>query len=172
MGMANLGYQSVLKTVFDSPQWRVERLFIDTGIRTFEKSIPVAEADIVGLTLGFEIEIFSLVQLFMDSGLEVYANKRQKTNLGLSGGPLASLNPEIITFADIVFIGESEESLPDLLTAWEEAQDLDLSRQETLLFKPFPGVYVPRFYFPMVKAQFLKALKSRRCSRADSKTKG
>ena len=66
MGMANLGYQSVLKTVFDSPQWRVERLFTDTGIRTFEKSIPVAEADIVGLTLGFEIEIFSLVQLFID----------------------------------------------------------------------------------------------------------
>jgi len=159
MGMANLGYQSVLKTVFDSPQWRVERLFTDTGIRTFEKSIPVAEADIVGLTLGFEIEIFSLVQLFMDSGLEVYANKRAENQpLVLVGGPLASLNPEIIApFADIVFIGESEESLPDLLTAWEEAQDLDLSRQETLLYlSRFPGVYVPRFYFPMVKGSIFK----------------
>ena len=46
--------------------------------------------------------------------LDVY--KRQP--LVLVGGPLASLNPEIIApFADIVFIGESEESLPDLLTA-------------------------------------------------------
>ena len=54
MGMANLGYQSVLKTVFDSPQWRVERLFTDTGIRT--SSIPVA-ADIK-VDSGFEIEIF------------------------------------------------------------------------------------------------------------------
>jgi radical SAM superfamily enzyme YgiQ (UPF0313 family) len=45
------------------------------------------------------------------------------------------LNPEIIApFADIIFVGESEESLPNLLTAWEEAQVLGLSRRETLLY--------------------------------------
>ena len=162
MGMANLGYQSVLKTVFDCPQWRVERLFTDTGIRTFEKSTPVAEADIVGLTLGFEIEIFSLVQLLLVSGFEVYANEREENQpLVLVGGPLASLNPEIIApFADVIFVGESEESLPDLLAAWEEAQDLGLNRQETLLYlSRFPGVYAPRFYFPQVSGSFFKGFK-------------
>jgi hypothetical protein len=76
MGMANLGYQSVLKTVYDCPQWRVDRFFTDTGMRTFEKTIPLIEADIVGFTLGFEIEIFSFIQFLRDSGLKVYASER------------------------------------------------------------------------------------------------
>lgn len=166
MGMANLGYQSVLKTVFDCPQWRVERLFTDTGIRTFEKTIPVVEADIVGFTLGFEIEIFSFVQLLQESGLKVYTSERDENQpLILVGGPLASLNPEIIApFADIIFVGECEESLPILLAAWEETQDLGLNRQEILLYlSRFPGVYVPRFYFPLVKGSYFEGFKRVSC---------
>lgn len=159
MGMANLGYQSVLKTVFDCPQWRVDRLFTDTGIRTFEKNIPVVEADIVGFTLGFELEIFSFVQILQDSGLKVYASERLENQpVILVGGPLPSLNPEIIApFADIIFVGESEENLPNLLHAWEEAQSLSLNRRETLLYlSRFPGVYVPQFYLPLVKGSIFE----------------
>ena len=159
MGMANLGYQTVLKTVFDCPDWRVERLFSNTGIRTFDKNLSILEADIVGFTLDFEIEIFTLVRLLQDSGLNVYAKERQESQpLVLVGGPLAALNPEIIApFTDIVFVGECEESLAYLLAAWEEAKNLGLSRKEVLLYlSRFPGVYVPQFYYPKVKGSFFE----------------
>ena len=151
LGMASLGYQSVMKLVFDTPNWRIERYFSDTGDRTLENGYHLASADIIGFSIGFEIEIFSLIRMLQGSGMSVFSQDRTEHNPWIViGGSLAALNPEIIApFADIIVIGESEEIIPLLLDAWEESDRFGFTRREALLyFSRFPGLYIPQLYHP------------------------
>ena len=158
LGMANLGYQSVIKAVYDTPNWRIERFFSDTGIRTIERKHRLNDADIIGFTVGYEIEIFSLIHLLQSTGIPVFSHERSGNQPNVMiGGPLAGLNPEILApFADIIFVGESEEVLPNLLAAWEESCALGLTRREILVYlSRFPGVYIPQFYYPRYRSSML-----------------
>ncbi|MCX6090374.1 MAG: hypothetical protein NTX88_08440 [Candidatus Atribacteria bacterium] len=51
LGMANLGYQSVMNSVYCTPDWRVERFFADTGLSSLEHALSLSSFHWVGFSL-------------------------------------------------------------------------------------------------------------------------
>ncbi|MCX6090375.1 MAG: radical SAM protein [Candidatus Atribacteria bacterium] len=97
------------------------------------------------------MDVLTMVRMLQRSCMEPLASRRgERDPWVIGGGPAVTLNPEThAPFLDLAMIGESEEILPLILSAWGEAQERGLSREETKQYLArFPGVYVPAFSYP------------------------
>jgi len=150
-GMSNLGYQSLLRLVFETPSWGGERFFASWGPYSFETSSPLSAFDIIAFTLSFELELFPFLSLLQESPIPYFTSQRGEDDPWvIAGGPLVSLNPEIVApFVDLAFIGEAEEIFPQLLVIWAREKKKKTPRWEMKkLLSTLPGVYVPEGILP------------------------
>ena len=82
------------------------------------------------------------------AGLPLFSGDRESlTPIVAFGGP-CTCNPEpICEFADIIFLGEGEESTNEVLDLLKECKEKGSSKHEFLLkAKDITGIYVPSFY--------------------------
>ncbi|MCL2680597.1 MAG: TIGR03960 family B12-binding radical SAM protein [Coriobacteriia bacterium] len=118
---------------------------------TLEQCSAVADLDVLGITLPFELSFPSVLEVLDLSGLPLHADKRSADMpLVIVGGP-AAYNPEpIAAFVDAVFLGEADGgALTDILTALRDLSDGGVrpSRQQQLeALANIAGVYVPQLY--------------------------
>jgi len=158
LGMANLGFQTLLYTAYRVPEWRVERAFPETLPRSLEKGIPLTNFNLVGFSVPFETDLLKAIEMLQASGIPLFFRERtDRDPWVVFGGVAASLNPEIFApFADFLIVGEAEEVFPRVLESLGNSFSNSEDRKETKLrLAQLPGVYVPELVEPVYKGDFI-----------------
>lgn len=136
-----------------APWVDMEQLLKDGKVPLFslETHTPLAEFDILGFTLQYEMSYTNILNMLHLSGIPLRAEDRgEDMPLIAMGGPCAC-NPEpIAPFADVFLIGDGEESVDQLLEAAKQNKKAGGSKQDLLLaLVNLEGFYVPKFYNPI-----------------------
>lgn len=160
IGMSHLGMKILYSLVNERKDSWCERVFApdsDMEEQMRRNNIPlfalesgdyIKEFDIVGFTLMYELSYTNMLNMLDLAQIPVKAADRQDlTPIICCGGP-CTCNPEpIVDFVDIIFLGDGEESTPQLLDLLKECKRTGESKQEFLLkAKDITGVYVPSLY--------------------------
>ena len=160
IGMSHLGMKILYGLVNARPDAWCERVFAPwpdmearmraNGVPLFalESGDPVADFDLIGFTLQYELSYTNVLNMLDLAGLPVRAAERTGlTPIVVGGGPCVC-NPEpVADFFDLFLPGEGEEvtdELVDLLIAHKQkgSTKLEFLRDAAKI----EGVYVPAFY--------------------------
>ncbi|MFZ5764673.1 MAG: TIGR03960 family B12-binding radical SAM protein [Thermodesulfobacteriota bacterium] len=117
---------------------------------SLESQRPVADFDMLGITLPYELCYTNILTILACSGLPFYARERNESHpLVLGGGPCAFHAEPVADFFDAILLGDGEEAvleIADCLLRGKREQ-WDRGRQLGAL-ADIPGVYVPSFFAP------------------------
>ncbi|MDD5465869.1 MAG: TIGR03960 family B12-binding radical SAM protein [Candidatus Omnitrophica bacterium] len=164
VGMSNLGLR-ILYGLLNSLDGLVcERFFApeadmeaalrsaDKGLFSLESHRELAGFDVLGFSLGSELNYTNVLNILDLAGLPLEsALRNQQHPLVIAGGP-ATLNPEpMADFFDLFIIGEAEEAIVEFLNLYRDLkEDYKSGRltKEGLLIKlsKIEGVYAPSLY--------------------------
>ncbi|MBI3038764.1 radical SAM protein [bacterium] len=158
LGMSNLGFLTVHKSMSLFPGIGVERFFfpLEDGIPfpppyySFETHRPLGDFHILAFSLSFEDSFDKFPALFSALGIPINAEKRKsRLPLLLAGGAAVASNPRALSRVfDILVTGEAEPILFEMLSRFMKN---GLSPD---LVADLPGVWVPSQTFspnPIVK---------------------
>lgn len=136
-----------------APMADMEQELRDAGLPlyTLETKTPLADMDVLGFTLQYEMTYTNLLNMLDLGGIPLRAEDRTDEHpLILAGGPCAFQCEPIADFLDIVIVGDGEAVLPDLLErygAWKKSGGPKQAFLQEICTEP--GVYVPSFYDPL-----------------------
>ncbi len=160
VGMSHIGFP-ILYNIINSLEWAAaERVYapwadMEQWLRdhhqplcSLESSLPLAEFDIIGFTLQYELSYTNLLAMLDLGGLPLRReNRSDDMPLVLVGGPCA-YNPEpLADFFDVALIGDGEEAIVDLVRLVRQAKADDWSRQKLLRkLAACGGFYIPELF--------------------------
>ena len=160
IGMSNLGLQIIYKVLNDIPDVYCERVFApgldfeaimreeEIPLFTLESKTPLYCMDMLGFTFQYEMSATNMVNMLELGRIPALSCHRSKEDpFVIIGGP-CTYNPEpLADIADLFFIGESEEALPEIMDCLRSWKKEGGSREEFLRsVSRIEGVYVPSFY--------------------------
>ncbi len=168
IGMSNLGLAILYDDVNRSSDLLAERVYApwpdmatamrDRGIPLFslESRRPVADFDLVGFSLGYELSFTTVLEMLDLAGIPALAQERDASHPLIIGGGSACYNPEpVAEYFDLILVGDGEGFLPELAAlllehrsrAAGEGTTAAESRHRFLrAAASLPGVYVPWLY--------------------------
>ena len=167
IGMSHLGTKILYGILNKHPRVACERAFApwldcETEIRaaglpllTLESAEPLANFDVIGISLQYELTYTNVLNLIDLAGLPLRAEDRgDDAPFVLCGGPTATHPEPLAPFIDAFFIGEAEEDLPALVLEFARLRKLGIARRERLiqLANRFP-LYVPELYATHIDAE-------------------
>lgn len=161
IGMSHLGCQIIYWLINQTPGCCAERVFCPWGdaeaimrhkkipLFTWDTRQPVASADILAISLQYEMAFTSVLALLDLAGVPLRSCQRDDTHpLVIAGGPQAD-NPEpVAPFLDLVVLGDGEASMAAILDATREMKANRLPRREMIrsLARRFDWLYAPSLY--------------------------
>jgi radical SAM family uncharacterized protein len=161
IGMSHLGCQIIYWLVNHTPGCCAERVFcpwLDAEARmrlrkiplfTWDTRQPVSSADILAISLQYEMAFTSVLQILDLAGIPFRAADRDDSHpLVIAGGPQAD-NPEpVAAFLDLVVLGDGEASMSAILEAYKEMKAGGVPRRDMILHlaRRFPWIYAPSLY--------------------------
>lgn len=163
LAMSNLGYQAVYKLFSEHARLSVQRAYLpeneDEVPKTFEKNLPISNADILAISVSFETDYVNVLKLIAASGVnlaertessEEFESKHGYHPLIIAGGAALTLNPEpLADFLDVIVLGEAEEVIHEITEVYLSWRDRNETRKELLLeLSGIEGVYVPSLVRP------------------------
>ena len=148
-GVANAREDTWCERVF-APADDMEALMRANGEPLFalESGDPIKDFDMIGFTMQYELSYTNILNMLDLAGVPLRAEDRKSlTPIVAFGGPCAC-NPEpVAEFADIIFLGEGEETTNTVLDLLKECKESGKSKQEFLeAAMHIQGIYVPSFY--------------------------
>lgn len=165
IAMSSLGYQVVYRILNEClrPRVRAERAFLPDHMvssrqptkepfLTYESRFAVGEATAVFFSVAYELEVSGFFTCLELAAIPVLREERtHRDPLVICGGPLTFSNPlPLGPFADVVLVGEAEDSLPLLMEKLDEGGWGRQSEQSrTLLLQELatlPGIWVPSIH--------------------------
>lgn len=163
VGMSNLGFQILYEIANDIPDVLCDRAYapwVDMeeemrrrGIPLYglESRRPLADFDIIGFQLPYELNLTNVLNMLDVAGLPVLFHQRDAGHPLVIAGGSGAYNPEpMADFIDAFVIGDGEEALVELLAVyrdWKGAAGCSPSREELLhSLARLRGVYVPSLY--------------------------
>jgi radical SAM family uncharacterized protein/radical SAM-linked protein len=183
LGQSYLGLQTIYHVVNADDRFLCERVFaVDTDAEeimrrekiplfSLESSRPVTAFDAVGFTLVDESVYTNLLTMLDLAGIPLRAADRNDDHpLIMAGGP-SVYNPEpLADFIDLLFIGDGEEGLPQILEVLLRLKGKSRAEKLEALVREVESVYVPEFYDnehrplkdfapPRIKARLVRTLK-------------
>jgi radical SAM family uncharacterized protein/radical SAM-linked protein len=167
IGMSHLGTKILYSLLNKQPRILCERAFapwvdMERELRarnlplvTLESAHRLAEFDVVGVSLQYEMTYTNVLTLLDLGGIALRAKDRgEDAPLVIGGGPVATHPEPVAPFFDAFLIGEAEEVLPDLLLAWARMKKSGVPRRERLIrLAARGGVYVPSLYTTAIDAR-------------------
>ncbi len=120
----------------------------DLPLYGLESYHPVADFDVVGISIQSELNYINVPYLLDLSGITRRADERSESEpIVISGGPCTA-NPEpVADFFDAILIGDAEAGLDGMLDAIRDGRAAGDDRQGILKrLAAIEGVYVPSFY--------------------------
>jgi len=155
VGMSSLGFQTIYRGLNALPDVCAERAFLPDDaraavaagepLRTYESARPVGDFPVVAFSLAYELELAGLVDCLDLAGIPLFADERaaraDKFPLVVIGGPLTFSNPvPAAPYADVMLLGEAEETIVELVAAIRAEPD---RRRLIAGLASRPGFYVP-----------------------------
>lgn len=155
IGMSYLGFQILYFLIKSLPYGDVDRAYCpwpdlegllrgrNIPLSSIEGKRPLAQFDVVGFTLQYELSYTNVLTMLDLSGIPLLAEQRSEDHpLVCAGGP-CSLAPEPMTpFMDFFCLGDGEDLITEVLKVLSEMKGM--SRSERLKgLSRIEGVYVP-----------------------------
>ena len=166
IGMSNLGMRILYGVLNEMDGVWCERVFapwndMESEMRAsgvplwaLESGDELSKFDVIGFSVGYEMSFTNILNMLDLSGIPIRsADRGDEYPLVVAGGT-SCMNPEpLAEFIDIFFIGEAEESLPELVKSYIESKGNNKSREDFLRSaSELSGVYVPSLYSVDYKA--------------------
>ncbi len=157
VGMANLGFQAILRLLAEDPRVTVERAFLPDGpraewprtLRSFEQDRPVRDFDVVAFSISFETDYVHVLDCLALAGVGRERTARRDADpLVVAGGPATFLNPEpLAEFVDLFLIGEAEGMLGEFVerALGGGGRDAVLARAEEIAGAYRPDRWTPAY---------------------------
>jgi len=161
IGMSHLGCQILYWLCNHTPGVCAERVFcpwtdaeaIMRGkcieLFTWDTRRPVSQCDIFAISLQYEMGFTNVLTLLDLARIPFRAAQRDDTHpLVIFGGPQAD-NPEpVADFADLVVLGDGEESMKAILAKYKELKAGGVRRRDMIvqLAEAFDWIYAPSLY--------------------------
>ncbi|MHC4445404.1 MAG: TIGR03960 family B12-binding radical SAM protein [Planctomycetota bacterium] len=121
----------------------------DIPLFTWDTRQRVADADILAVSLQYEMSFTNFLSLLDLAGIELRSNQRKERDpLVIVGGPQAD-NPEpVADFVDLVVLGDGEASMSAILDLCLKMKRCGASRKEIILelSGQFDWIYAPSLY--------------------------
>ncbi len=168
VGMSHLGLKilyHILNTREDTACERVFSPWTDYEERlrasgrklaSLESNLPLAEFDILGVTLQYELSYSNILTALDLAGIPLRAADRSdKHPIVIAGGPCAMNPGPLSDFIDVFFLGDAEEAVHELVDLKQQHERRSvfleaIARQE--------GFYVPEVSTKGVTRRFLESL--------------
>lgn len=116
---------------------------------TWDTRQPVHSADILAISLQYEMAFTSVLQILDLAGIPLRsADRDDRHPLVIAGGPQAD-NPEpVAPFIDLVVLGDGEVSMAAILQTYKELKENGVRRRDMILEmgRRFPWIYAPSLY--------------------------
>jgi radical SAM family uncharacterized protein len=116
---------------------------------TWDTRRPVAEADILGVSLQYEMAYSNVLTLLDLAGIPLRSKDRDDSHpLVLGGGPQAD-NPEpMADFFDLIVNGDGEVAMAEILALYRQLKRDGVPRDEMIreFASSFPWIYAPSLY--------------------------
>lgn len=162
IGMSHQGLQILYHLVNERQDLLAERVYApdvdmeellrkeNEPLFSLESRHSLADFDILGITLPYELCYTNILTLFDLAGINFSAAERQESApLVIGGGPCAFHPEPVADFFDAILLGDGEEAILELADCVIEAKRKNLSRKETVRsLASLAGVYVPQLYNP------------------------
>jgi len=160
VGMSYLGQKILYSLLNDNPKILAERVFapwIDfeqklrsekIPLYSLENKIPLAEFDILGFSLLYELNYSNILTILDLARIPVFSSDRSLNHpLVMAGGP-AVFNPEpVADVFDLFLIGDGEEAFLEILEKFGLLRKDSKDKSELLKeMAKTRGVYVPSLY--------------------------
>jgi len=161
IGMSHLGCQIIYWLCNHTPGVTAERVFcpwIDAEQVMRRKGIPlftwdtrqrVSDADILAVSLQYEMAYTNILTLLDLTGIPLRSAQRDDHHpLVIAGGPQSDSPEPMAEFLDLIVLGDGEESMQSILTAYREYRDAGVPRREMirLMASRFDWAYAPSLY--------------------------
>ncbi len=161
VGMSHLGLRILYRILNDQEGIAAERVYApwpdmaaqlksrQIPLSTLETDRPLAEVDIIGFTMQYELSYTNIVNMLRQANIPIWSAERKKGwPLVIGGGP-GAFNPEpVADFFDAFLIGDGEEAVLEIASLVREWK-IDVSADKQLLLEKLsaiPGIYIPSFY--------------------------
>ena len=140
-----------------APDKDLEELLLNQGVPIFavESRRPLAEFDMIGITLPYELCYTNILTILALSHIPFRAKDRDDSQPFVIGGGTGSFNPEpVADFFDAILLGDGEEAVLEIATVLRSAKETDMNRQDILeKLADIKGVYIPSFFVPRYDSQ-------------------
>jgi len=160
IGMSNLGVRILYGLMNEIDGVWCERVFAPWGdmeeqmrcegipLYGLESGDSIADFDIIGFSLGYELAYTNVLNLLDLSGLPLRTQERKGLAPLVIAGGTCAFNPEpLAPFVDIFSLGEGEEVTAELIALYRKAREEDWQKGELLAAAArIPGLYVPSLY--------------------------
>lgn len=160
IGQPNLGLAILYDILNQQPDILAERAFapwhdLEAQLRqselplfSLESKHPLAEFDIIGLSLPYESLYTNALNVLDLAGIPLLSSERNNEHPLVIAGGQACFNPEPMSdFIDAFVIGEGEEVTLEVIREFKQNKQAGADRQSLLLaLSRIPGVYVPSLY--------------------------
>lgn len=160
IGMSNLGCRILYGVMNEEKNVWCERCFAPWGdmeeemrregllLYGLESGDPIADFDIIGFSLGYEMAYSNVLNMLDLAGLPLRSEDRPDLTPLVVAGGTCCYNPEpLAPFVDFFVLGEGEEVTLEYIQLYEQARDDGWSKEEFLQeAAQIPGIYVPSLY--------------------------
>ncbi len=112
---------------------------------SLETRTSIADFDIVGITLPYELCFTNILEILYLSGIKPYSKDREKIGPLILGGGINAINPEpVADFFDLFLIGDGEDRLLDLIAEYRQHSSSVNSKDDILKkLSGLESIYVP-----------------------------
>ncbi|OOC45258.1 TIGR03960 family B12-binding radical SAM protein [Thermosipho sp. 1074] len=158
VGMSHYGLELLYHYINSFEEFYAERVFLpwvdmielmekkDIPLFTLETKTPVFNMNVLGISIEYELSYTNVLKLLELSKINVESEKRKDGDpIVIAGGPVVFNIEPIAGVFDIVYIGDGEKNLRqllDLLCETKGARRLDRLKEAAKI----PGIYIPQFY--------------------------
>ncbi len=160
IGMSHLGMKVLYQIINNLHFASAERVFApwpdleealksqDVPLTSLESKKPLKEFDIIGFSLQYELSYTTVLNMLHLGGIPIKHEERMgmyDIPLVIAGGP-CTVNPlPMAAFIDAFLIGDGEEAVPEMLSAYHQWKEGGQNNKLSLLqaLGKIEGVYVP-----------------------------
>jgi radical SAM family uncharacterized protein len=160
IGMSNLGCRILYGIMNQESGVWCERCYAPWGdmeeamrregllLYGLESGDSIAEFDIIGFSLGYEMSYSNVLNMLDLAGLPLRAEERTDLTPLVVAGGTCCYNPEpLAPFIDFFSLGEGEEVTLEYIQLYRQARDEGWTKDEFLReVAKIPGIYVPSLY--------------------------
>ena len=167
IGMSHHGLQLLYSIINEQPELLADRVYapdrdfeellLTQGAPIFavESRRPLAEFDMIGITLPYELCYTNILTILALGHIPLRASGREDSQPFVIGGGSGSFNPEpVADFFDAILLGDGEEAILEITAVLRSARKTDVPRHDILdELAGIKGVYVPSFFEPCYDSQ-------------------